>query len=190
MCVRVYIYIYIFMYDHLICYSLKLYFWVPKILSQLFIYIGFWAGLGFQWKLQFTMQLGVLFSLCMYVIDLNVLFELTVSLISSFSSQAVGHEVGNSGGDYPLVVSTWPFLEAVRAAWTAADTGFSALDAVVEGCSTCEELRCDGTGGNGIPLTWILFMHQNDIVTNFITFLLPLHHKLNVKVTQHKLSRS
>ncbi|KAM7504609.1 hypothetical protein LguiB_003513 [Lonicera macranthoides] len=64
-------------------------------------------------------------------------------------SLAVGHEVGNSGGDYPLVVSTWPFLEAVRAAWTAVNTGFSALDAVVEGCSACEELRCDGTVGPG-----------------------------------------
>lgn len=49
-------------------------------------------------------------------------------------------------GNYPLVVSTWPFVEAVRAAWTAVDQGSSALDAVVEGCSACEELRCDGTG--------------------------------------------
>nr|GLL21035.1 probable isoaspartyl peptidase/L-asparaginase 3 [Ipomoea trifida] len=50
---------------------------------------------------------------------------------------------------YPLVVSTWPFLEAVRAAWRAADSGLSAIDAVVEGCSACEELRCDGTVGPG-----------------------------------------
>lgn len=47
---------------------------------------------------------------------------------------------------YPLVVSTWPFIEAVRAAWRAVDAGSSAVDSVVEGCSTCEELRCDGTG--------------------------------------------
>lgn len=47
---------------------------------------------------------------------------------------------------YPVVVSTWPFLEAVRAAWNAVDGGFSAVDAVVEGCSACEKLRCDGTG--------------------------------------------
>ncbi|KAA8539770.1 hypothetical protein F0562_026462 [Nyssa sinensis] len=63
-------------------------------------------------------------------------------------SMALGHEVGNSG-QYPLVVSTWPFLEAVRAAWRAVDSGFSAVDAVVEGCSACEELRCDGTVGPG-----------------------------------------
>ena len=49
-------------------------------------------------------------------------------------------------GGYPLVISTWPFKEAVRAAWNAVESGSSALDAVVEGCSTCEELRCDGTG--------------------------------------------
>lgn len=48
---------------------------------------------------------------------------------------------------FPVVVSTWPFLEAVRAAWRAVDTGSSAVEAVVEGCSACEELRCDGTGG-------------------------------------------
>lgn len=50
---------------------------------------------------------------------------------------------------YPVVVSTWPFLEAVRAAWNAVDGGFSAVDAVVEGCSACEKLRCDGTVGPG-----------------------------------------
>lgn len=44
------------------------------------------------------------------------------------------------------MVSTWPFVEAVRAAWKAVDNGFNAVDAVVEGCSSCEELRCDGTG--------------------------------------------
>ena len=53
------------------------------------------------------------------------------------------------GGAFPLVVSTWPFREAVRAAWdvvSAGDGGGSAVDAVVAGCSACEVLRCDGTG--------------------------------------------
>ncbi|KAG0460732.1 hypothetical protein HPP92_021029 [Vanilla planifolia] len=49
----------------------------------------------------------------------------------------------------PMVVSTWPFVEAVRTAWRVVDSGSSAVDAVVEGCSTCEELRCDGTVGPG-----------------------------------------
>ncbi|RAL52257.1 hypothetical protein DM860_016106 [Cuscuta australis] len=60
----------------------------------------------------------------------------------------VGSELEKSQ-EYPLVVSTWPFVEAVRSAWKAAKSGSSAIDAVVEGCSTCEELRCDGTVGPG-----------------------------------------
>lgn len=60
--------------------------------------------------------------------------------------QVLGLEAVKSEEQYPLVVSTWPFVEAVRAAWRAVDNGFSAVDAVVEGCSACEELRCDGTG--------------------------------------------
>lgn len=53
----------------------------------------------------------------------------------------------NLGVAYPLVVATWPFKEAVRAAWRSAnDKASSAVDAVIDGCSACEELRCDGTG--------------------------------------------
>jgi hypothetical protein len=58
-----------------------------------------------------------------------------------------GAEEGD--GLFPVVVSTWPFREAVRAAWelvSDADGGGSAVDAVVAGCSACEVLRCDGTG--------------------------------------------
>ncbi|KAM7273235.1 hypothetical protein ACFE04_027899 [Oxalis oulophora] len=58
-------------------------------------------------------------------------------------------KIKHSDDKYPIVVTTWPFTEAVRAAWRAADDGSSAVDAVVEGCSTCEELRCDGTVGPG-----------------------------------------
>ncbi|BFG23118.1 hypothetical protein CerSpe_093920 [Prunus speciosa] len=72
------------------------------------------------------------------------IFFLTFSLLF----MVMGHEASNSG-QYPVVVSTWPFLEAVRAAWRVVDNGFSAVDAVVEGCSACEELRCDGTVGPG-----------------------------------------
>ncbi|KAJ4954969.1 hypothetical protein NE237_011752 [Protea cynaroides] len=74
--------------------------------------------------------------------------SITILLLFVSSSMVLGHESPNSM-QYPLVVSTWPFLEAVRAAWRAVDSGFSAVDAVVEGCSACEELRCDGTVGPG-----------------------------------------
>ncbi|XP_059283084.1 probable isoaspartyl peptidase/L-asparaginase 3 [Lycium ferocissimum] len=70
-----------------------------------------------------------------------------------FFSMAVVNEVGGSL-QYPVVVSTWPFLEAVRAAWKAVEGGLSAVDAVVEGCSACEKLRCDGTGIQ--PLSFLL----------------------------------
>ncbi|KAI4332807.1 hypothetical protein L6164_017686 [Bauhinia variegata] len=69
-------------------------------------------------------------------------------LLLSLVPLVFGHEVVELE-QYPLVVSTWPFLEAVRAAWRAVDSGSSAVDAVVEGCSACEELRCDGTVGPG-----------------------------------------
>lgn len=76
---------------------------------------------------------------------------------------------------YPLVVSTWPFLEAVRAAWRAADSGLSAIDAVVEGCSACEELRCDGTGigpENAISMLFLVavlayFLKENALFRSF-----------------------
>lgn len=68
--------------------------------------------------------------------------------------QVLGEEAGVAG-KFPIVVSTWPFLEAVRAAWKTVDSGgLSAVDAVIEGCSTCEELRCDGTGWDCMLLVW------------------------------------
>lgn len=66
----------------------------------------------------------------------------------------MGDEVRN-GGKFPIVVSTWPFVEAVRAAWRSVDTGLPAVDAVVEGCSACEKLRCDGTGGNPVYIAYV-----------------------------------
>ncbi|GAB2265425.1 hypothetical protein Dimus_000482 [Dionaea muscipula] len=63
-------------------------------------------------------------------------------------SMGIGDEVEGIR-KYPVVVSTWPFVDAVKAAWSAVDGGFSAVDAVVEGCSACEDLRCDGTVGPG-----------------------------------------
>uniref|UniRef100_A0ACD5UU96 Uncharacterized protein n=1 Tax=Avena sativa TaxID=4498 RepID=A0ACD5UU96_AVESA len=63
-----------------------------------------------------------------------------------------GGGAAEGGGVLPVVVSTWPFREAVRAAWevvAAGGIGGSAVDAVVAGCSACEVLRCDGTVGPG-----------------------------------------
>eukprot|EP00892_Ulva_mutabilis_P006099 jgi/Ulvmu1/3861/UM018_0080.1 len=48
-----------------------------------------------------------------------------------------------------VIVNTWPFLEATSAAWSVVGQGGTAVDAVVEGASTCEVLQCDGTVGYG-----------------------------------------
>ncbi|KAG5034923.1 hypothetical protein JHK87_009833 [Glycine soja] len=73
---------------------------------------------------------------------------------------------------YPLVVSTWPFVEAVKATWRVVDAaGSSAVDFVVEGCSACEELRCDGTGiGNK---AWLMGHIVVGTSTNEAIFKIP-----------------
>jgi N4-(beta-N-acetylglucosaminyl)-L-asparaginase len=48
----------------------------------------------------------------------------------------------------PVVVSTW-FFNATSTAWLYLNHSFPALDAVENGCMTCEEERCDGTVGWG-----------------------------------------
>ncbi|CAK7357252.1 unnamed protein product [Dovyalis caffra] len=73
----------------------------------------------------------------------------TLVFLLTLFSMVIGDDGVGISKLYPLVVSTWPFKEAVRAAWRAVDGGLSAVDAVVEGCSACEELRCDGTVGPG-----------------------------------------
>jgi N4-(beta-N-acetylglucosaminyl)-L-asparaginase len=77
--------------------------------------------------------------------DLTILIAQTVFFMNVGWFQVADAELVKSD-KFPVVVSTWPFLEAVRAAWRAVDNGSSAVEAVVEGCSACEELRCDGTG--------------------------------------------
>ncbi|CAB3369182.1 Hypothetical predicted protein [Cloeon dipterum] len=50
----------------------------------------------------------------------------------------------------PLVVNTWPFLNATIQAWKSVYAEKrNAIDSVVRGCSTCEEEQCDGTVGYG-----------------------------------------
>ncbi|CAL5223730.1 g6289 [Coccomyxa viridis] len=54
--------------------------------------------------------------------------------------------------EVPIVVATWAFTAATDAAWAvlaSAGTDASALAAVEEGCSTCENMQCDLTVGFG-----------------------------------------
>jgi N4-(beta-N-acetylglucosaminyl)-L-asparaginase len=49
----------------------------------------------------------------------------------------------------PVVITTWEFTKATEKAWDLLKTGRSALDAVEQGCTVCEEQQCDGTVGFG-----------------------------------------
>lgn len=74
---------------------------------------------------------------------LLVLVVLFASAASNVSSQQMPAEL-------PIVVSTWAFVDAVRAAARhAIKEGGSAVDAVVHGCAACEVLQCDGSVGFG-----------------------------------------
>jgi N4-(beta-N-acetylglucosaminyl)-L-asparaginase len=49
----------------------------------------------------------------------------------------------------PLVINTWPFVNATASAWAVISARQNALDAVEAGCTTCEDEQCDGTVGYG-----------------------------------------
>ncbi|KAF5308297.1 hypothetical protein FQR65_LT06290 [Abscondita terminalis] len=49
----------------------------------------------------------------------------------------------------PVVLNTWGFVEATQVAWEEILNGGDRVDALVAGCSKCEELQCDGTVGYG-----------------------------------------
>ncbi|XP_072151552.1 probable isoaspartyl peptidase/L-asparaginase 3 isoform X3 [Setaria viridis] len=96
-----------------------------------------------------------------------------------------GGGVAEVGGAFPMVVSTWPFREAVRAAWevvSASDGGGSAVDAVVAGCSACEVLRCDGTVGPGGSPDENGETTLDALIMNGVTAVLPTHATVHVDI--------
>jgi hypothetical protein len=54
-----------------------------------------------------------------------------------------------SDANWPIIVNTWPFVNATQKAWDTLQIANDRLDAVVAGCHECEVLRCDGTVGYG-----------------------------------------
>ncbi|CAL8074669.1 unnamed protein product [Orchesella dallaii] len=48
---------------------------------------------------------------------------------------------------FPVIINTWRFTEATQTAWNTLTRGGTALDAVEQGCTKCEELQCDTTVG-------------------------------------------
>lgn len=58
-------------------------------------------------------------------------------------------EEPSAGAVQPVVVNTWPFVEATEAAWSMLVGTDDPIEAVIAGCQRCQELRCDGTVGYG-----------------------------------------
>jgi len=52
-------------------------------------------------------------------------------------------------GTWPVVITTWGFRNATESAWKVLQNNGSALDAIEQGCMTCERLQCDHTVGYG-----------------------------------------
>ncbi|CAM1323332.1 AGA (predicted) [Pycnogonum litorale] len=50
---------------------------------------------------------------------------------------------------FPFAINTWPFTNATKEAWKVLNQRGSAVDAVVSGCSVCEEQQCDFAVGYG-----------------------------------------
>jgi len=94
--------------------------------------------------------------------QLAILF-LVAALIPSVSATVVSssnHAVNDDPPPvfptWPFVVHTWPWKQAAEAAWKALNEPVDpssntkpALDAIVAGCTVCEEQQCGGTVGFG-----------------------------------------
>ena len=84
-------------------------------------------------------------------------FDILVSFKSTNENQSKSNIINKENkakGDlkphnYPLVVNTWPFINATVKAWQILDETNDRLKSVEAGCTECEILRCDGTVGFG-----------------------------------------
>ncbi|XP_074291126.1 putative isoaspartyl peptidase/L-asparaginase 3 isoform X1 [Silene latifolia] len=61
----------------------------------------------------------------------SVIAQIQSFLVFTLIITITGNEIKNES-KYPIVVSTWAFVDAAKAAWRVADAGFSAVDAVVQ----------------------------------------------------------
>ncbi|XP_014486451.1 PREDICTED: N(4)-(Beta-N-acetylglucosaminyl)-L-asparaginase-like [Dinoponera quadriceps] len=66
-------------------------------------------------------------------------------------AKTIGEQDANiSNNNFPVIVITWDYKEATEKAWDVIhNQKRSALDAIEEGCSLCEELQCRKTVGFG-----------------------------------------
>lgn len=56
---------------------------------------------------------------------------------------------GDSSDLLPVIINTWPFVDANKKAVSTIQDGGSYLDAIEKGCSQCEIDQCDGSVGYG-----------------------------------------
>lgn len=84
--------------------------------------------------------------MCGYMKQLIVL-----GIVTGLSTQVheASRELPVRSSQAMIIINTWNFTEANARGWQVLSGGGSALDAVEEGCTVCEELQCDGTVGYG-----------------------------------------
>jgi hypothetical protein len=78
----------------------------------------------------------------------NGLILILLGIYGSSSSKSATNQ--NQVNNLPIVVNTWSFLNATKRAFASLTQNNDALQAVEDGCTMCEFLRCDGTVGYGI----------------------------------------
>ena len=81
----------------------------------------------------------------------NIIITIVVTVVVVLTNAAVASSKTHERPQprTGVVVNTWPFTEATAAAFATLRGGGSHVDAVVEGCSRCESLQCDGSVGFG-----------------------------------------
>ena len=78
----------------------------------------------------------------------NKLLYLLIVLV--YSSKMTDGKTCAKASSSPIVVTTWPFVNATRNAFAKLmSPSGTALDAVEIGCKTCEDEQCDGSVGWG-----------------------------------------
>ncbi|RNA22220.1 N(4)-(beta-N-acetylglucosaminyl)-L [Brachionus plicatilis] len=80
---------------------------------------------------------------------LGSLFLVLIGSMDLTNGQNIKNNQSFGQSNYPLVINTWPFVKATEKAWQVLEKTDDPLTSVEQGCSVCEELRCDGTVGWG-----------------------------------------
>ncbi|KZS13141.1 Uncharacterized protein APZ42_021780 [Daphnia magna] len=101
------------------------------------------------------MLLGVIIGLAAFFLQFNS--SSGVQFVIKTMNDEIGKEVplweqqwSSTKSMLPAVINTWAFTNATNRAWEVLyKNGKSALDAVEQGCSVCENEQCDGTVGFG-----------------------------------------